>query len=570
MKKRDSILYGTLFGLLMVFLFAFMAQERLHLFKTQPLEGFVEKTEVPQLTMENYQSGQYQAKLEGHLSETFGFREPVIRVYNQYLWWCYRKTYCHFIDPGKKGYLFYSEAVNDYYGIEMLKRHFTYERAKERAQDNVRMMSMLRNVLKDYDVEFLCFMAPNKTEIYSEYLPYHKPAPEGAFNTADYYDSLMNVVGFPHVEMTRWFQAMKDTASFQLIPKRDTHWRYSAAYGFDSLFCYMNSLNDFGIPDIKVLGMRQLDTMYRENDEKTLNLIFPIPNDSPKYRPEVTVECGEGCRKPKVLFVGDSFVWDLETYLPWKEIMEDVEIWFYNKSGFVGFEKEYHPVTEINRLRSILNADYVVWYSSGSQWCRSSYGFVEDALLQLCVTDSLFDAQIPWVMDSLRHDSSFLRSHYQWHYSEHREDSLRKYAVKTLRDNPLLIPGLDGPDMPVIRNTNAIALAQQANAIANDKQWRQAIKLAASRAERSFGEMLDEEAQNVLAGRSLIRESVIIDTATVIQLEIEQLKQRWLNDPENVKFLEEQAKKRGKDFETVLEEDAHWVVNERLRNGELF
>lgn len=462
MNKRDSILYGLLFGLLMVFLFAFMAQERLKLFETKPLEGFIEKTTLPELTMENYQSGQYQAKLEGHLSETFGFREPVIRVYNQYLWWFYRKTYCHFIVPGKNGYLFYSEAVNEYYGIESLKVHKTFDRAKEKARDNVRKMNLLRRVLKDYGVEFLCFMAPNKTQLYSEYLPYHRPAPEGAFNTAEYYDSLMTATGFPHVEMTRWFQAMKDTASFQLIPKRDSHWRYSAAYGFDSLFCYMNSLNDFGIPDIHVHGLTQLDTMYRENDEKTLNLLFTIPNDSPKYWPEVSVECGEGCRKPKVLFVGDSFVWDLETYLPWKKILEDVEIWFYNETAFVGFKKEVHPIQEIDRLHSILNADYVVWYSSGSQWCRCSYDFVEDALVRICENDSIFSTH-PWVLDSLRSDTSI-----------------------------------------------------------------------------------------------------------IVRYEIDNLMKRWLGEPEMIQYLEDKAAQKGKTFETVLEEDARWVINERLRNGELF
>lgn len=570
MKKRDSILYASLFGLLMVFLFAFMAQERLHLFKTTPLEGFIKNTEVPKLTLENYQSGQYQAKLESHLGETFGFREPVIRVYNQYLWWCYRKTYCHFIVPGKSGYLFYSEAINDYYGIESLKMYRTYDRAREWARKNVLMMDKLRHVLKDYGVEFLCFMGPNKTQLYPEYLPYHEPAPADAINTADYYDSLMNVIGFPHIEMTRWYKAMKDTCSFQLIPKRDTHWRYAAAYGFDSLFCYMDRLNDFGIPDIHVNGMIELDTNYRENDEKTLNLIFPIRNDAPKYRPDVTVDNGEGCHKPKVLFVGDSFIWDLETYLPWKEIMDDVEIWFYNESAFVGFEKEYHPVTEINRLRSILNADYVVWYSTGSQWCRCSYDFVEDALLRLCVTDSLFDAQIPWVMDSLRHDSSFCKDHYQWQYSEHREDSLRKHAVKTLIDNPLLIPGLDGPDKPIIRNTKAILLAQQANRIAADKQWLTSLRVAASQADRPLDEVLDEEAENVVLGRALLRDAVQVDTAAVVRMEVEKLINHWRNDPQMMQFLENKAKENGKSFEEVLEGDAKWVANQRLQNGELF
>ena len=568
MKKSGNILYVSLFGLLMVVLFLPALQEHLGFVKTEPLEGFVPKATMPELTLDNYTSNRYQQQLEGYVGENFGFREPVIRLYNQYLWTCYHKTYCHFIVPGKKGYLFYTEALNDYYGVESIKMYRTYDRAQQWARQNVRMMNKLRYVLQDYGVEFLCFMAPNKAQLYSEYLPYHKPAPVGNFSTADYYDSLMTVIDFPHVEMTRWYQQIKDTAKFQLIPKRDTHWRYAAAYGYDSLFCYMNSLNDFGIPDIKVHGMRQLDTMWRENDEKTLNLIFPIPNDSPKYEPEVSVECGEGCRKPKVLFVGDSFIWDLETYLPWKEILDDVEIWFYNENAFVGFAKEKHPVTEINRLRSILRADYVVWYSTGSQWCRSSYDFVEDALLQLCVTDSLFDAQIPWVMDSLRNDSAFKVRHYRAREGEHYNDTLHKYAVKALKDNPELIPGLRGEAMPTIRNTKAIALAQQANAIAADKEWQTALHITASRSGRPFEEVLSEEAENVIKGRPLLKEQVNVDSEAVLQYEIETLIRQWRGNPEQMQFLQNKANENGKPLEQVIREDATWVVKQRMQRGE--
>ena len=557
MKKQRNIVYSLLFGLLMTVLFLPALQEQFGMVKTEPLEGFVPKYQKPQLTFKEYVSNRYQQQLEGYVGEHFGFREPVIRLYNQYLWTCYRKTYCHFIQPGKQGYLFYSEAVSDYFGTETLKTFRTYDEARQRAQQNVRMMNKLRHVLQDYGVEFLCFMAPNKTQLYSEYLPYHKPVPPDAIQTADYYDSLMTAIGFPHVEMTRWFQQMKDTASFQLIPKRDSHWRYSAAYGFDSLFCYMNSLNGFGIPDIHVNGMRQLDTTYPENDEKTLNLLFRIPDDSPKYQPEVSVECGEGCRKPKVLFVGDSFVWDLETYLPWREILEDVEIWFYNENAFVGFEKEKHPIGEINRLQSILRADYVVWYSSGSQWCRSSYGFVEDALLQLCVSDSLFDAQIPWVMDSLRQSGV-------------PENDLRSQAVKTLKSNPELIPGLRGEDMPVIRNTKAIQEVQLANTIESDKPWQTALRVFASQNSRPYQEVLRQEIDNYVSGRPLLRDAVVVDTASIVQLEVEKLMDQWRNNPESIQFLENKAREQGKTFEQVLHDDAQWVVNERLRNGTLF
>ena len=552
----------TMIGFVLVFV-----QEKWHPFKLKPLAGVTFTTEKLQLNLKDFASGKYQSNAEQYSRENFGFREWHIRLYNQVNYSLFNQTTCHFITPGKDGFLFYAEAFRDYYGIEPINQYKTYDRAREWARKNVRMMNKLRYVLKDYGVEFLCFMAPNKAEVYSEYLPYHTPAPDDAIHTAAYYDSLMTAIDFPHVEMTKWYQSMKDTASFLLFPKRDTHWRYSAVYGYDSLFCYMNSLNNFGIPDIHINRLVQLDTVYPENDELTLNLIFPIGNDSPKYRADITVDPG---RKPKVLFVGDSFVWDLETYMPWKEFLDYVEIWFYNKSAFLGFEKEKHPIGDINRLRSILNADFIVWYSSGYQWGLSSYDFVEDALLRLCVSDSLFDAQIPWVMDSLQQDSNFWKYHYQWRYSEHREDSLRKYAVKTLRDNPELIPGLGGETMPTIRNTQAIALAQQANAIANDKPWSTALRIQASRTGHHFDDILDEEAANVLSGCPLMRDEIQVDTASIIEFEVSKLMEQWRNNPESIKFLEGKAQENGKSFETVLEEDARWVVNERLRNGELF
>ena len=542
-------------------------QEKWHPFKLKPLAGVTFTTEKPHLTLNDFASGKYQSQTEQYSRENFGFREWHIRLYNQFNYSLFNETTCHFIVPGKDGWLFYTEAFNDYYGIEPIHQYRTYDRAREWARKDVRLMNKLRYVLKDYGIEFLCFMAPNKAEVYSEYLPYHTPAPDDAIHTAAYYDSLMTVIDFPHVEMTKWYQSMKDTASFLLFPKRDTHWRYSAVYGYDSLFCYMNSLNDFGIPDIHVDRLVKLDTMYPENDEQTLNLIFPISNDSPKYHADITVDPGH---KPKVLFVGDSFIWDLETYMPWREILEDVEIWFYNKSAFMGFEKEKHPINEIDRLQSILKADYVIWYSSGYQWGLASYDFVEDALLRLCVTDSLFDAQIPRVMDSLRQDNNFLKNHNQWCNSEYYEDSLRKYAIKTLRDDPELIPGLGGEAMPTIRNTKAIQMAQQANAIDGDKHWKTALRIEASRSGRPYEEVLQQEVNNVVNGWPLLRQEITVDTAAIIQIEVEKLMNQWRNNAESIKYLEDKAKERGMTFEEMLEADARWVVDERLREGTLF
>lgn len=149
----------TMIGFVLVFV-----QEKWRPFKLKPLAGVTFATEKPKLTLANFASGQYQSQAEQYSRENFGFREWHIKLYNQFNYSLFNQTTCHFIVPGKDGWLFYTEAFNDYYGIEPIHQYRTYDRAREWAQQNVRMMNKLRYVLKDYGVEFLCFMAPNKAE----------------------------------------------------------------------------------------------------------------------------------------------------------------------------------------------------------------------------------------------------------------------------------------------------------------------------------------------------------------------------------------------------------------------
>ena len=124
--------------------------------------------------------------------------------------------------------------------------------------------------------------------------------------------------------------------------------------------------------------------------------------------------------------------------------------------------------------------------------------------------------------------------------------------------------------MTTIRNTQAIQLVQQANAIANDKQWCTALRIQASRTGRLFDNILEEEAENVLLGRPLIRQEIQVDTASIIEYEVGKLLNQWRNNAESVKYLEDKAQERGMTFEEMREADARWVVNERLANGDLF
>ena len=551
----------VLFALLMVFLFLPSIQGWTGLFPMKPLKGAFEPTPKPKLSFDSYYSNTYQKQIEKYVSENFGLREPVIRLYNQYLWSAYNKTYCHFIVPGKNGYLYYALAVNEHYGNELLHHYKSNEEAMKYADTELRQMNKLRHVLKDYGIEFVAFIAPDKPEIYPEYLP-RRDADTTTVHLADYFSRHMDELGFPYINMTDWFVSMRDTVSFPLFPKTDSHWRYSAIYAYDSLFRYINALDgEAKFPKLHIGPPMAYKSDKLEGDEETLNLLFRIPGDKTKYKSDITVEPDSTHRKPKVLFVGDSFIWSMAEFMPISEILADREVWFYNNSAFIGFDNKIENVKDIDRLSHILNADYVVFYSAGHQWREATYGFAKDALLQLCVSDSLFEATVDDFAQRMRNNEN---------YTNMTEEEVRANMIGMLKNDPELIPGLDGKDMPTIRNTERIEKASYVNRIRNDKDWLTALSVYATQHAISIDDALLEEAAHIAQGEPMLRDEVVVDTAAFIQMKKQQIMEQWRHNPKMIKLIEQKAKGNNITFEVMLEKDVQWFINQKIEEGELF
>lgn len=560
--RKPKITYDILlFSLMMVFLFTPIIQEWTSLFSVKALKGVIEPTPKPKLTFETYKSNTYQTQMEKYVSEHFGMREPIIRLYNQYLWTAYNKTYCHFIMPGKHGYLFYTPAVNEYFGNNLLKHYKSNEEAKKNIESELRQMNKLRHVLKEYDIEFLAFIAPDKPKIYPEYLP-RCNVDTTTIHLPEYFARRMEEMGFPYINMTDWFVSMKDTVPFPLFPKTDSHWRYSAVYGYDSLFRFINALDgESKFPNLHIGPPIAYESEELEGDEGTLNLMFRIPGDKTRYKSDITIEADTIHRKPKVLFVGDSFIWSMGDFMPVREIMSDMEIWFYNSTAFEGFENKTESVKDIDRLCHILNADYVVFYSAGHQWWRATYGFAKDALLQLCVNDSLFEATVTRMANEFRN----LNDH-----SNFTEQEIRDKMINRLKNDPELIPGLEGESVPSIRNTDRIEKALAIKRIRNDNTWFNTIQLYAAKNAMSIDDALQEEACRMAKGKSLLRDEIVFDTASFIQMKKQEIIKRWKLDTKIMQMLQEKSEERNQPLEVTMEQDAQWVVNNQIEKGELF
>lgn len=387
-----------LFSLTALLLFASMLQKWLNWPRFRALRGVVVEQPMPQLTFDNYRDGSFQQQTEAHLKQHCGCREPLIRLYNQYLWDFYGKTPVTEgqIVFGKDGWIYEPWVVADYY-----QRQFRYY-----APDSTQMAALfseeaqrllrLQQVLENYGTHLFVSMAPAKDLICPEHLPENQDTrfdnePKISarfFNEAEY-----TRLGVNHLNLEQYFLQMKDTADFYLFPQTGTHWsRYAALYGADTLIRYMEHLGNMNIRNL-VIGQRELGNARDPDDdlESLLNLIRPLPK--PKYwYANVTTDGDTTATKPKVIIIGDSFWWTIAAQLPLPEIFSDIPYWYYNSTVY--YYEPYHSVDELNLAEELKSADFVVLSYCATQQYRMNDGFTQKAL------EALGNSPEPMTLDS--------------------------------------------------------------------------------------------------------------------------------------------------------------------------
>ena len=81
---------------------------------------------------------------------------------------------------------------------------------------------------------------------------------------------------------------------------------------------------------------------------------------------------------------------------------------------------------------------------------------------------------------------------------------------------------------------------------------------------------MEQEADNVLENKTLFREDIMTDTATLIQIKKEEIRRQWQSDLNQMRMLEEKAQERKISLEEMIEIDINWVIEKQIEKGELY
>lgn len=510
-----------LFSLTAVLLFASLLQQATGFCKVKELKGVVSQTPKPDISIQNFRTGKLQKGLENYLQQHYGFREPLTRLYNQYLWSLFHFTQ---VEEDKRILISDDNWIFEPWSVEEFYQSRSYRFAEDslemvnKMEAEVLRLYQLQHILEPHGTHLFVALLPGKELICDEHMPKNKEFFEKKqITAADYYSKRFVELGINHVNFADWFVQIQDTVNYPLFPQTGTHWsNYASMHVADSLIRYMEWLGDVNLMNLEI-GQPYEKTLYPDDDlESLMNLIWPLKK-APNYMADVRFIPDSTAVKPKLITIGDSFYWNLVNKSSFGTPFSAFPYWFYFSSAY--FSGSNTNVSQIDVLDEVLSSDFVMLSYSTAPIYGMSNGFSEKMLMELCYDQGEIDARVSQIRQAIESDNLWKDRVFQ-----QALDKGRNYDQELTSEINLMI-------------------------FNNLKEYFPAL------------------CDSIPTKRSLRGGYLMGDSLAFVEWNVKETLQSIKDNPERMNEERQKALDRGLDIETMLLYDARWIVDYKIKNG---
>lgn len=371
--KTKNIKYFC-FGLMMVAVCASAIQKAFHIFSVPHLYGASVYTDKPKFKIEDWISNYYQINYEKNLEENFGFRNDLVRLNNQLDYSIFRKSNSNEVVIGKKGYLFQQGYIDAYLGKKSL--------TEDGMQQQLNVLQQLSDSIEKHDTKLVVVLAPGKASFFPEYLP--------SFDfkkTKNNYEKILalkNNYTYDIVDLNAEFLNLKNKTQYPLYSQQGIHWtNYGAYLGMDKLIKHIEAKTKINLPDYHVAGFIEAIKPNTDYDlGELLNVIYELPHYR-TFQPKIVNDSNIQVQpKLNVLFVGDSYFWNLEHTKLIQHVFANYNFWYYSKSIYPVSTTTPTPVLTLNIVSKIHDYDYVIFVQTEQNYDHLGFDFAGDYLEQ--------------------------------------------------------------------------------------------------------------------------------------------------------------------------------------------
>jgi alginate O-acetyltransferase complex protein AlgJ len=357
------------------------------------LAGIVSSTEFPCFSVDGWLSGRYQKNYAEAFSKIFGLRACLIRISNQVYYTVFRKSYMYDqnLIVGREEMLFEKGYLLEYCGLSSVP-------GDEVLQGSVDKLMLLQKKLADRGIVFAVLITPSKASIYPENIPdTFRQQKKMTLRMYDKMLSLFTKAGVRFVDGHALTLVEKARERGPVFGKGGTHWtHYAASFSVDRLIVSLEEGAGQVLPHL-VRSNVHLESSARAyehtSDEDLAKLLNLLTHRHSVYVPAATYTRDNATlpRRKTILFMGDSFTWNLLDVLHEGQIFQQMDFYYYYsrmKASYVaGQEHTVELKVNVKKIqwdKEIFNHDFLV-LSLNEIYLKSDYvdAFVDDALKNL-------------------------------------------------------------------------------------------------------------------------------------------------------------------------------------------
>ncbi len=368
-KVKSCLLFSVI-----LILFIPSLQQLLSVVKSGELYNYPPPAKDADFAWKDWMAGTYQVKKGKYLDEGMGFRPDLIRLNNQFEYNLFGVLHTWKAVEGKGHNLYMDSYINSYYGGD----YIGYDSVLKKMV----MLKAISDTLAGLGKSLILIHAPAKEYMYPEFFPEDMKQPIRTTDNLATYLRTGDSLHINQIDFNGWFCALKKDSKELLYPKQGVHWSVYGSYlAADSLIRYMEQLR--GIKMVHPVWKNIVHTTEpRASDDdiaRSLNLIYPITTEVFSY-PEVTFSTVAGVVKPRVIYVGDSFlpIWINDGIMDNTNTNWQVWQWFSILLSD-GSRAGDHAVLESDWIGAIDNTDCVVIMYTAINLSVLGNGFIEAA-----------------------------------------------------------------------------------------------------------------------------------------------------------------------------------------------
>lgn len=369
-SARGRLLWFLLF--LMVFP---LVNQVFNIIRSAPLK----KTPVndkPVFSWKGFWDGSWQEGFGKFCNDNVGFRPDMVRTVNQINFSLFKNmTSNRGIIVGRHNDLFWSDYIEAYCGIDYKGDSYPVE--------SLIKLKKIQDTLERSGKMFVLVHSGSKASYFPEDIPGNFICRTDGKNNLKNYVRIADSLGIHQVNFNSWIASLHGKKPHHLFNRQGIHWNlYGAYFAADSLISYIEGVRKIRMSHPHIVSIEKFHKAHHDEDdlESMLNLVFPVDTTAYWY-PEIRYDDSTGRAKPKVIFIGDSFISPLLSDGLFNSFT-DPEYWFYFRTAiFKNWEDETSrkEIKDYDWPAAVQKADGIVLMFTATQLVESSHIFIDKA-----------------------------------------------------------------------------------------------------------------------------------------------------------------------------------------------